>query len=775
MSFNKSFILKCMLVLAIMPFTTAFAIEKTTEIETFIRKVKETNKFVEVNNIWSTDNNANKQELLEKVERVQTLTIDYANVASLVEKKTMAISLAVPAIGSGSYTIDLARYDFFTSDFELHAMGANNADGKVDYTPGVYYRGVVKGIPGSLAVFSFFNNEVYGIFSIPGEGNYNLVANTLIGNYYDNPHYILFNDKDLKITQYAPKCYTDELPAHAGDEPNGIVSLTKVGNEVYNSCTQVNVFEVGDYAMYLTKSKSVTKVANFLTSLFNNQSAIYRNEGIMINLKYMQVDSTTDAYQKITTASSGPFLDTFGKVTQSTLHGCDLALLASTALNGGYGALGGVAWLQSMCSKYNSKSFFGPYGFVDLDNSSTAVKFPTYSWDVEVLAHEMGHIVGSPHTHACVWNPPTRKTAIDGCYTLEGKCSMPVPQYPAAGGTIMSYCHLTSTGINFANGFGDQPGDTIRYFINKKFSATCGSLYTPTVNAISIANRTLTANRECTDMTSATTYYWYDNNTADQADDTLVLIIKKNGNSFGDLNTTGFDVMTGTITGYGTGLGYSVGFNPSLTTLMSGTTSIHRYWKVTTPTEPTSAVNVLFPFMATDTSDVNGTVPGAAPISGYILYKTDATVDPDPTKNALKDATSGVTLYANGGSASPTSWTASTLGTMNIAEFQTTTLSGGGSLIYTYKSTGIGNINEVNTNVYVYPNPSHDNWSISVSKNNGKDLSFKLYTVDGKVVRSQTLKSDSINTVNGQNLQAGMYFYKIVGLDNVYTGSVIKD
>src|SRR6476620_400375 len=113
------------------------------------------------------------------------MTIDYTRVAALIEKKSMAISLTFPGINGGSHTLDLARYDYFSNDFEIHAKGANNSDELVSYTPGLYYSGVVSGIEGSISVFSFFKNEVYGVFSIPGEGNYVLVPNTMVGNDYD--------------------------------------------------------------------------------------------------------------------------------------------------------------------------------------------------------------------------------------------------------------------------------------------------------------------------------------------------------------------------------------------------------------------------------------------------------------------------------------------------------------------------------------------------------------------------------------------------------------
>ena len=80
---------------------------------------------------------------------------------------------------------------------------------------------------------------------------------------------------------------------------------------------------------------------------------------------------------------------------------------------------------------------------------------PVYSWDVMVTTHEMGHLIGSRHTHACVWNG--NSTAIDGCAgAVEGSC--PLPGYPAEGGTMMSYCHLQSVGSISALGSDLSPG-----------------------------------------------------------------------------------------------------------------------------------------------------------------------------------------------------------------------------------------------------------------------------------------------------------------------------
>ncbi|MBK9226685.1 MAG: hypothetical protein IPL67_06475 [Ignavibacteria bacterium] len=80
----------------------------------------------------------------------------------------------------------------------------------------------------------------------------------------------------------------------------------------------------------------------------------------------------------------------------------------------------------------------------------------TYSWTINVVTHEMGHNLGSRHTHSCTWPVGNGGAlgAIDSCYNAEGGC-FPNPR-PRIG-TIMSYCHLWPTnqggGVNLASGF----------------------------------------------------------------------------------------------------------------------------------------------------------------------------------------------------------------------------------------------------------------------------------------------------------------------------------
>ncbi len=193
-----------------------------------------------------------------------------------------------------------------------------------------------------------------------------------------------------------------------------------------------------------------------MTGVFNQSAAIYSNESVPISISEIFVWTSTSPYNG---TSSGVQLNQFQN-TRTSFNG-DIAHLVDLQNQGGV-----AAGFNGLCNANRSQSqcYSGIH--------STFSDVPTYSWTVDVFTHEMGHLFGSRHTHACVWNG--NGTAIDGCSgATEGGC--PLPGIPPGGGTIMSYCHLQSVGKNFSLGFGTQPGNVIRnVFNNAGCLGTCG-------------------------------------------------------------------------------------------------------------------------------------------------------------------------------------------------------------------------------------------------------------------------------------------------------------
>ncbi|HEV7397136.1 MAG TPA: Calx-beta domain-containing protein [Pyrinomonadaceae bacterium] len=366
----------------------------------------------------------------------------------LVNRKAQSLTLSLPTFAGPPVELELVQVDIFAKDFNVITSDTNGQP--VTYDPGVHYWGGIKGVENSLATISIFKDEVIGMYSSPQEGNF--VLGKLAGK---NPagDYILYAEKDLSgkapLSCHMPDDNTAYTPEELETPPAAVFRCTKIYIET-------------DFDLFQNKG-SVTAVTNYVTGFFNQSAALYNNEGIPITISQIFVWTTPSPY---TGANSQTQLAQF-QATRTSFNG-DFAHLVDLQPQGGI-----AAGFDGLCNANRSQSecysgIFPTYSDV-----------PTYSWTVEVFTHEMGHLFGSRHTHACVWNG--NGTAIDGCSGVtEGGC--PLPGNPPDGGTIMSYCHTQSVGINFSKGFGPQPGNVIRNrFNNASCLGTCGQPDSPTV------------------------------------------------------------------------------------------------------------------------------------------------------------------------------------------------------------------------------------------------------------------------------------------------------
>jgi len=361
-------------------------------------------------------------------------------IASLMSQKPDFLSLRIP-INNNTVQVDLYKANIFTPDFSVTSAGSNG--GAVNYTPGLHYQGIINGDNNSIAAISIFDDEVMALISTPAAGNFVIGR---LENDRSNLH-VIYNDADL-TSRPAMECAT--LADNGTYTPQELQLPANRGMMV--NCIRL-YWEV-NYNIFQGKG-SITDAANYVTGLFNQSAIIYTNDNIPVELSEVYVWDVVSPY---TGTTSSNYLSQFQ--TYRTSFNGDLGHLL------GYGGGGGIAaGFSGICaSNINSSKCYSGI------NSSYS-NFPTYSWSVMVVTHEQGHLMGSRHTHACVWNG--NNTAIDGCgpaagYGYEGSCSgAPIP---SGGGTIMSYCHLNAVGINLSLGFGSQPQAVI---INKYNSGAC--------------------------------------------------------------------------------------------------------------------------------------------------------------------------------------------------------------------------------------------------------------------------------------------------------------
>lgn len=352
--------------------------------------------------------------------------------SALHHNKSQTLELSLPSLSNTELNLELVEFQIHSAGFsivEKSELGVRT----VPYTKGRYYKGIVVGEPHSQAFIAIHSDEVSGVIILSGDKKIN------VGKLRDSDQHFIYEAKALAGMEAFP-CGT--LPNY-----DIITDINEEKKKMTGCTTAVDIYIECDYQMYQNFSSNTTSVTNYVNTLFAEVAVLYASENITLQLSQVTVWSTNDGYSSGTAG-----LSSFANALNSSGFNGDLAHL----LTNDTGANGGVAYVDQLCGTL-------PYAYSDILNTSHPV--PTYSWDVQVVAHELGHNFGSSHTHDCVWGPNNNQQ-IDDCGNLVlggGSCYNPsTPIIPASGGTIMSYCHLNGVGINFNNGFGVEPGDLIR-------------------------------------------------------------------------------------------------------------------------------------------------------------------------------------------------------------------------------------------------------------------------------------------------------------------------
>lgn len=394
--------------------------------------------------LFSLSNDKKAIDLPDVIENTEysILDINEVSIANIQKSMQEHISLDLPMSNQEKITVDLVQVNLGLPSYVFLAPFKD----RVHVENGLHYRGIVAGKENTAVAISIFDNEIMGVVTgLDSEDNI-VIGQLSDPNKSGNQKHIIYRDKEL-IKDQGISCSTPD-----GVEVYEASELKEgVQNRALSDCVRL-YFEI-DYDIYQDKG-GTSGTTNYITGLFNQVATMYANESINVVMSPLVIWSQASPYSG---SSSSTLLNQFTANRQG--FDGDLAMLLS------YQASGGIAYVNGLCSSNPDYSM----SFSSIGSSYNTV--PTYSWSVMVVTHEFGHLFGSQHTHACAWNG--NGTAIDGCYTPEGGCAQ--PSIPQGGGTVMSYCHLTSAGINLNNGFGTQPGNLIRSRVtNASCLTACG-------------------------------------------------------------------------------------------------------------------------------------------------------------------------------------------------------------------------------------------------------------------------------------------------------------
>jgi len=177
--------------------------------------------------------------------------------------------------------------------------------------------------------------------------------------------------------------------------------------------------------------------SNWIVNLFLAMNVMFERD-IATRLLLGDVILRTESDPYTVMAPNGnrlPQLDEFGeywRVKKGSIDRDFAAMFSGRNINAN--SFSGIAWINQYCQngRITSIGTVGSYSYNAIGSNwseNSAAKF---------VGHELGHNMGSPHTH-CYPSP------IDQCYGGESGCYSGPALCPVSGaGTTMSYCHLNS-------------------------------------------------------------------------------------------------------------------------------------------------------------------------------------------------------------------------------------------------------------------------------------------------------------------------------------------
>jgi hypothetical protein len=270
--------------------------------------------------------------------------------------------------------------------------------------------------------------------------------------YHSNDgNYALSNDKSTtQWIKHSPQRSIVDF-CNTQDEPIDMSYDSIQLKSNLDSIPSISIYLEIDYHTFLDFDMDLQSINDWAILLFSEVAAVYAIDGIDIMLEEVFIWRGEDIFD----LDTGPFqvLNVFSDKILSNTPRADAHLLLSTRY------ISGVANLQSLCLHDDLDNPIAAAGIATGLEKTTSFNHD-YNWSTYVISHELGHILGSRHTHACIWLDGSQ--ALDDCASTEGSCDR--GDRPGQGeGTIMSYCHRwQSIGINFTNGLGKEPSTLIK-------------------------------------------------------------------------------------------------------------------------------------------------------------------------------------------------------------------------------------------------------------------------------------------------------------------------
>ena len=333
--------------------------------------------------------------------------------------------LVLPDFNGGEVQLHLERFEPFPATIKV-GIHSDRGYEELDYVPRIKtYK-----VTGGTGSFVLMTDYVLGTFQHNGM---QIEVKPIDDKATDGEH-VLFDVNNLIVGRDF-ECAMEEVGTGDGHKVRELVERSE---KSLSGCAEIAV-DIDSYT-YSTFG-DVLSATDWALALMTAVSQIYTQEVgdlVFLQTTYVHIWETADPMSNYTNQASemlGTFRSTWlSDPILNSIQRDETHLLTKRNDTG----TGGIAYLDVVCSSY-------AYGFSSALSGTTNYNISSWTWNLMVVAHELGHNLGSNHTQSCVWPGGP----IDNCVSPEGGCSY--EGGTVTEGTIMSYCHTNGSVPNVLN------------------------------------------------------------------------------------------------------------------------------------------------------------------------------------------------------------------------------------------------------------------------------------------------------------------------------------
>jgi hypothetical protein len=364
------------------------------------------------------------------------LDLDSAAAAALMERTDQILEIeAFPIAPGTTKTLRLHRFEVAAPGARVTIRGAGG-ETSVPMPSVSHFAGIVEGEPDSSVYVGATGDRVVAY------------VHSSLGHSYVGPDEtergfvvrMAESPMNAAAASVSWRCRTEELPAALTAMAQPRSAAPALPDAV--GYKQASVMVETDNQLYTRFAGDVGKLSTYVLTLFGATNVIYERDLAMhLTVTNIHTWSFADPYTGGDTLTQ---LYQFGTWWHANKP---VASNPRTLVHylSGHPVAGGIAWLGVLCGgDFQADGNMPPDWGGAYSLTQIFATYPLQLWDQDSSAHEMGHNVGSPHTHCMGPGAPYNyPTWTDECYNGESGCYSGTEQNPGiGGGTIMSYCHL---------------------------------------------------------------------------------------------------------------------------------------------------------------------------------------------------------------------------------------------------------------------------------------------------------------------------------------------